>query len=497
VNQSLERVKKPITSPIRHVDRAQAKQPQASSITSALELQSKVGNLVVGEYMSFEDLVAEIERLRRSSGELSIAERDDRVKQLYRALSRKIDSDLRQDLTRPAPLPAPPKGYSTIGPDPDPNQPDYAYIYAQRLEKERQMAIELLQVLRSPPLATTAYAVGRGFWGETHEEAMRRVALMANLEDLAGAAAGVVQGKRAIESVSQAPTGSPTIETVQPRGEVGRGPGTEDNPPPTRRPEQPFIPMVVPGSANYLVPGLGQVKLDINATPELPPAEPIEEWFAPTTTPPAAHPEGFFDLAEPIKGEPSTTAEFSTDPRDLLSMHEQQQYVQFDPKINPNAKLRSAARFIPHPGETRTFNTRTYSYDGEGNLVKASTTNLTLGVRDKVMYAGTPGMKPGEDYGHLLGIDFGTIDAQLGRHGGFRQASYMNRPLGVQPALWYDAERTALDVALQFKRSKQPFEVIAEARGYTKGVPAETRIRVKASAGLVFDSGWIANPIEP
>lgn len=216
-----------------------------------------------------------------------------------------------------------------------------------------------------------------------------------------------------------------------------------------------------------------------------------------TLTPPAEHPEGFLERRTTLKGGQSPAAEFSSDPRDLLSLEEQMQSVQFDPEINPRAGWRSAQRFMPEPGETKSFGPRTYSYDADRNLVRASTTDLTLGVRDKAMYAGVPGMGPGEDYGHLLGKDFGNIDAQVGRYGGFRQAAAVNRPLGVQQALWYDAERTALDQALQLKRANQSFNVVTEARGFTNGVPSETRIYVSSTSGVMYDSGWIANPVTP
>jgi hypothetical protein len=247
---------------------------------------------------------------------------------------------------------------------------------------------------------------------------------------------------------------------------------------------------------------------------DFPPAEPIADVFEPTITPTAEQPEGFLgrgvDVPEatpelPLESTMTPRAEipkgqsgaFSKDPRDLLSMEEQMQHTQFDRWINREANWRSAHRFTPQPNETKAFGPRTYTWDADRNLVKASTTDLTLGARDRVMYAGVPGMGPGEDYGHLLGIDFGNIDAQVGRYGGFRQASAINRPLGVQQALWYDAERSALDQALQLKRANQPFQVVAEARAYTNAVPAETRIYVESSNAIVYDSGWIPNPVNP
>lgn len=225
----------------------------------------------------------------------------------------------------------------------------------------------------------------------------------------------------------------------------------------------------------------------------------IDEFFEPTMTPSPANPGNYrsrgLKVPKSYKKTPSTT--FSQNPRALLSMEEQVQFVQFSPKVNRNAGWRSTQRFTPQPNEIRCFGSRCYEWDANLNIVKASTRDLTLGVRDKVMYEGVPNISAGEDYGHLLGIDFGHIDAQVGRYGGFRQAAAMNRPLGVQQALWYDAERVALDQALQLKRANQPFRVVAEARGYVNAVPAETRIFVESSNGVMFDSGWIQNPVTP
>lgn len=181
----------------------------------------------------------------------------------------------------------------------------------------------------------------------------------------------------------------------------------------------------------------------------------------------------------------------------LLSRVDELNIIQFDPKINPKAEWRSAYRFSPPAGGgTVKFGPRLYVFDEAGNLVQASTTELTVGVRDKVMYASAPGTgaAAGRDYGHLLGIDFGHIDAQLGRHGGVAMKSNINRPTTGATAPWYDAERTAMDRALQLKQAGQPYQIVGEARGYdAAGVPAETRLRVESAGNTVFDSGWIDN----
>jgi hypothetical protein len=132
-------------------------------------------------------------------------------------------------------------------------------------------------------------------------------------------------------------------------------------------------------------------------------------------------------------------------------------------------------------------------FDANRNLTEAVTTKLSLGVRDPVMYANAEGIRAGEDFGHLLGPDFGHIDAQLGSHGGFPQTSSVNRPIGG-PAPWYTAERTAKARALELDRAGVPYRVVGQGRGHTKRIPADVRIFVEANGAIVFDSGWIANP---
>ena len=135
------------------------------------------------------------------------------------------------------------------------------------------------------------------------------------------------------------------------------------------------------------------------------------------------------------------------------------------------------------------------SYDAAGNLVQATTTEVALGVRDRVIYDNAPGVTPGTDYGHLLGVDFGHIDAQLGRHGGTAMTPDINRPLGQIDAAWYNAERAAVTRALQLQEAGTPFRVVAEARGHdANGVAAATRLRIEVNGVPNFDSGWIGNP---
>src|SRR5262249_39748359 len=155
-------------------------------------------------------------------------------------------------------------------------------------------------------------------------------------------------------------------------------------------------------------------------------------------------------------------------------------WVQFSPSVNPRAEWRSAWRFRgPEEGGTFEFGDRTYVFDASRNLTEASTTRLSLGVRDPVMYADAPGIRPGEDFGHLLGPDFGHIDAQLGVHGGFPQTASVNRPLGGD-APWYSAERTAKARALELDGAGVPYRVVGQAQAHVNGIPAQTRIFVES-----------------
>jgi hypothetical protein len=108
------------------------------------------------------------------------------------------------------------------------------------------------------------------------------------------------------------------------------------------------------------------------------------------------------------------------------------------------------------------------------------------------MYANLPGKLPGEEYGHLLGTDFGTIDALLGRHAGFRTPAGVNRPIGG-PSPWYQAERVTKARAAALEQAGQPYRVVAQARGYVQGVPGEMRIFIESQGAVLEDSGWIAN----
>ena len=184
------------------------------------------------------------------------------------------------------------------------------------------------------------------------------------------------------------------------------------------------------------------------------------------------------------------------DPRWLLSLEDAVNYVQYDPDINRRADWRAPTRFKPpEGGGTRQFGPRSYTWDAQNNLVEASTTQLTLGIRDRTMFAGVEGVgvAEGRDYGHLLGVDFGTIDAQVGRYGGFPQRSSVNRPSGGEPAQWYNAERAVLAEALRLKEAGLPFRIVGEARGFENGIPSATRLRLESDGAIVFDSGWIAN----
>jgi hypothetical protein len=185
------------------------------------------------------------------------------------------------------------------------------------------------------------------------------------------------------------------------------------------------------------------------------------------------------------------------DPRWLLSPMEESRFVQTSRDVNRLAQHRRQGDPFTPPvgGGVVTFGFRSYEFDAKGNLIKAQTTNLTLGVRDETAYKDAPGYEEGEDFGHLLGIDFGHIDAELGRYGGFPQPAYLNRDTGEGKApLWYQAERAALKVALALHEKKLPYRVEAQARGHEDGRPAEICIAVFSGDTKVYDSQWIANP---
>lgn len=175
------------------------------------------------------------------------------------------------------------------------------------------------------------------------------------------------------------------------------------------------------------------------------------------------------------------------------SLQEQQVYVQRSPEVNPEVDWRTQSSRPQRVTDTTVnHGPRSYTLDKEGNLVEATTDELTLGVRDPVLYDNLPGQRPGEDFGHLLGIDFGHVDAELGLQGGFRQTH------GVNIGAWRRAEERALAAALQRQEQGLEFLVTAEAQGFSNGVPSATRIHVATPGGTVlYDSGWIANPVKP
>jgi hypothetical protein len=185
------------------------------------------------------------------------------------------------------------------------------------------------------------------------------------------------------------------------------------------------------------------------------------------------------------------------DPRWKLTRQDELTYVQYDPKINPEARWRAETRFTPPVGGgTMTFGPRSYRFDAAGNLTDAWTSQLQLGVRDPVMYDNIPGIQTGEDYGHLLGIDFGHVDAQLGHFGGFRQAAHVNRPTGEagRTPAWYNAEREVLRLAVQAHKAGRQYLVIARADGHVGGRPGRSRIYLVVDGTVMFDSDWISNP---
>ena len=141
-----------------------------------------------------------------------------------------------------------PTTYPTIGVDTHPQQPGREYTPDMGMEARRQM-MEDGELLRSSPFAAACYGVRRSIWGEEHGEAMKRARLMANVEEVTSAAAGVAQGKQQIESVGDSlRRGAPTIGMIyDPGSNVKNAPQLPNagNPQQLRsNPEQPFIPVV-------------------------------------------------------------------------------------------------------------------------------------------------------------------------------------------------------------------------------------------------------------
>ncbi len=172
----------------------------------------------------------------------------------------------------------------------------------------------------------------------------------------------------------------------------------------------------------------------------------------------------------------------------LLSMEDQMNHVQFSPQVNAKAFRLTSFNDVPEGGATLRFGPRTYQLDAEGQLVEASTTRLTLGVRDPAYYNR---QSKGMDFGHLLGIMFGHIDAQLGPLGGFPQARALNQFTGR----WFRAEQKVHREALNLQELGRPFRVVAQARGYANGIPEEIRIFLEVGGQPVLgtDSGWMRN----
>ncbi|WP_404331982.1 hypothetical protein [Mesobacillus maritimus] len=173
----------------------------------------------------------------------------------------------------------------------------------------------------------------------------------------------------------------------------------------------------------------------------------------------------------------------------MQSMEDQLNYVQLMPKLNPK-KFRLPSYEFLEKGKTYGFGPRQYTLDMDKNLIEASTTRITVGIRDS-SFTKIPGMEAGKDFGHLLGIRFGHIDAQLGPHGGFPQPSELNRFTGE----WFRAEDKVFKAALRLQDTGQSFRVVAQAKGYKNGVPSHIRIFLESDRKIVSgtDSGWVAN----
>ena len=194
------------------------------------------------------------------------------------------------------------------------------------------------------------------------------------------------------------------------------------------------------------------------------------------------------------------------DPRWKLTREDEMTYVTFGvtgkraPQkgvpYSVRAGWNSYYRFTPpQGGGVVEIGPRRYVYDAAGNPIEASTTDMSLGARERGQYqGGGPDYRPGDDYGHLLGIDFGHIDAQVGRAGGGPQASGVNRLGAGGGGDWYLAEREAARQAWGLKGNGEPMRVVAQAKDYVGTRAGSNRIYVESDGRIVYDSGWIANP---
>lgn len=166
---------------------------------------------------------------------------------------------------------------------------------------------------------------------------------------------------------------------------------------------------------------------------------------------------------------------------------------------------RYGADFVPEGGGRLSFRAQTYNFDASKNLVRATSSALTAGVRDEACYAERKGDLQEETvYFHILGIDFGHRDGRVGKYGGFvgpaELNGYFSGSNGRTPH-WFIEERAARKIAEQLHREGKDYLIEVEAPNWQDGRPEKMRIRVW-SGGKVIDppdgpAKWVQIPKAP
>jgi hypothetical protein len=221
-------------------------------------------------------------------------------------------------------------------------------------------------------------------------------------------------------------------------------------------------------------------------------------------------PEGPMELTGPL---PDETAPPRADAIDIgdtkgdpdmkpMDRPDEQNYVQYGDldgkKINKHKEHRNAgATIVPPPGGgTVQHGDRLYTFDASGKLIRAETSKVGPGYRDAAFYKNAPGTgkAAGYDYGHLLGVQFGNLDAATGRNAGVPMASTINQGGGA----WHAAESR---IAANLEQvGSAPYRLVGEATDFKGSVPGKVRLRLEVgppNGHLSVDSGWIPNVHQP
>lgn len=181
-------------------------------------------------------------------------------------------------------------------------------------------------------------------------------------------------------------------------------------------------------------------------------------------------------------------------------MGNDQEYVQMYPDAYSGPSTakyrRGSTKFQPPAGGgVIRFGAQGYEFDTSGNLVRATSSALTAGVRDPANYAARSG--GGLDFFHILGVDFGHRDGRIQEYGGFLGPAYLNRDTGegLTP-LWYNAEREARKIAEKLHREGKDYLIEVEAPNWQNGRPEKMRIRVWSGGKVVDPPGGAAAWVE-